>query len=146
MADPRHINDAALQLIKSFESCRLDAYQDGAGIWTQGWGHTDGITADSPDITQDQADEWLSDDLLNAEAAVQRLIEVVLTDNQYGALVSLTYNAGTAPLKRTLGTKLNAGDYAGAADQFMAWKMSGGVISDGLVRRRTAERALFLTL
>jgi len=141
----RSINDAGLALIKSFESFRSEPYQDEGGIWTIGYGHTEGVTEDSDDITEAQAETLLCGDLQSAEDAVSRLITVDLDDNQYAALVSLTFNAGTAPLMRTLGQKLNAGDYAGAAEQFAAWRLAGGIVSDGLVRRRAAERELFLT-
>lgn len=139
------LNDAGKSLIKSFEKCSLIAYNDGYGVWTQGWGHTHGITPSSTPIMQDEADQWFDSDIAIFEPMVNTIITIPLNDNQYSALVSLCFNAGSAPLHQTLGTKLNAGDYTGAADQFLRWVYAGGRLSDGLVNRRLKEKALFLT-
>lgn len=141
----RKINDAGFDLIKSFESCSLTVYQDIKGIFTQGWGHISGITADSPPITQEQADDWLDDDLDTAEASVSNNITADLTDNQFSALVSLVFNCGNAPLLGHLGEYLNNGDYEAAADAFLQWCHAGGKVIAGLLRRREAEKALFQT-
>jgi len=141
----RQINQAGLSLIKSFESFRASAYLDEGGTWTIGYGHTEGVSGDTPPVTEKQAEALLRQDLQAAESSVCRLVKVELNDNQYAALVSLVYNAGSAPLVRMLGIRLNAGDYAGAADEFFRWRLAGGIVSDGLVRRREAERALFMT-
>ncbi|WP_312069487.1 lysozyme, partial [Acinetobacter sp.] len=78
-------------------------------------------------------------------ASVNNLVKVPLSQNQFDALVSLTYNIGSTAFKNsTLLKKLNAKDYAGAADQFLRWNKGGGKVLKGLVRRREAERALFL--
>lgn len=139
----RPINADGLTLIKSFESFRAHAYQDSGGVWTIGYGHTNGVTSDSPDITREQAEVLLRNDLANVIAAVEKTIHVSLTDNQFSALVSLAYNAGTAPLIHTLGSLLNAGDYVNAAEQFLKWNHVGGAVSNGLTRRREAEKTLF---
>lgn len=120
-------------------------YQDGGGVWTQGYGHTRGITASSSAITEDEALQLLADDLQTAEVEVSRIIRVSLNDNQFAALVSLVFNCGSAPLLMTLGKKLNSGDYDGAGDSFLVWDHIGGVVSDGLERRREAEKELFNT-
>ena len=86
----------------------------------------------------------LAADLKNWERSVNLRITAPLTQNQFDALVSLVFNVGSKPLYLTLGTKLNAGDYAGAADEFMKWCHAGGVEVAGLLRRREAERLLFL--
>lgn len=85
----RTINDAALQLIKSFEGCQLTAYQDQRGIWTVGFGHTGNVN-EGDTITQEQADQYLLEDLQHAESTVGRLVNVDISDNQFGALCSLT--------------------------------------------------------
>jgi lysozyme len=141
----REINEAGLNLIKYYEGFRADPYQDSKGIWTQGWGHTIGIDKDSPTVTQEEAEVWLEDDLSDAEHSVENNVTVQLSDNQYSALVSLVFNLGTAPLFGTLGAKLNNGDYEGAGDEFQRWCHSGPDVVEGLVRRRDAEKALFLT-
>ena len=88
--------------------------------------------------------DWVRHELARTEYDVSRLINVPLTENQFGALVSFTYNVGSGNLKAsTLRQKLNRGDYAGAADEFPKWRRAGGKILRGLVRRRAAERALF---
>jgi lysozyme len=142
---PRQINEAGLNFIKSFESCSLKPYLDSANIPTQGWGHTEDVEIDDPTITQSQADQWLEDDLQNAESDVERLITQPLTDNQFAALVSLVYNAGNAPLLGHLGEYLNAGLYDQAADAFLQWDHVNGRVLAGLTKRREAERQLFLT-
>ncbi len=93
----------------------------------------------------EQALEWLKEDVAEAVAEVCRLVKVKLTQNQFDALVSLTFNAGPGPLLKTLGAKLNAGDYAGAAGQFKKWDWSAGHEIPGLESRRLAEAAHFLT-
>lgn len=139
----RIVNEAGLRLIKSFESCRLTSYADVGGKPTIGWGHTHGVLL-GQHICQDQADSFLLEDLALAEADVQTLIKVPLTDNQFSALVSLRFNCGRAPLTTTLGQALNRGAYGGAADMFLRWDMVGPNVVPGLADRRAAERALFL--
>jgi len=141
----RSIDVAGLALIKSFEGFRATAYQDEAGVWTIGYGHTAGVTESSPAITEPQGELLLRADLQTAEESVEHFIGVDLNDNQFSALVSLVYNTGAAPLRRTLGQKLNDGDYDGAAHEFQRWRRAGGMVSDGLVRRRKAEADLFMT-
>jgi len=142
------ISDAGLELISSFEGLRLAAYLDPAGIPTIGWGHTAGVHL-GMDITRAQALELLRQDTSGAAASVNRLVTRPLTQPQFDALVSLVFNAGTAPLSPgTLGRKLNAGDFAGAAAEFPRWvkatDKSGRVVTlPGLVRRRAAEEAMF---
>lgn len=136
-------------LIKHFEGCRLSAYQDGAGIWTIGWGWArpvDGVDIHSGmTITQEKADALFTEGVVDYEQAVCRRVTVALNQNQFDALVSFTYNLGPASLERsTLLAKLNAGDYAGAASEFDRWIYIGKDPSDGLIRRRAAEKALFL--
>lgn len=95
--------------------------------------------------TLEQAKEYFAHDLNRFESSVNKLVEVPLSQNQFDALVSLTYNIGqTAFSNSTLLKKLNAKDYQGAADQFLRWNKGGGKVMKGLVRRREAERALFL--
>ena len=87
----------------------------------------------------------LTDDLLATEDAVKRLVNVPLTQGQFDALVSLTFNIGVAQFqKSTLLRKLNAGDLAGAAEEFLRWNKAGGKVAEGLVRRRVAEKGRFV--
>ncbi|MER1467028.1 lysozyme [Enterobacter hormaechei] len=143
-------SDKGIALIKQFEGCKLTAYQDSVGVWTIGYGwtqHVDGkpIRAGMT-IKQETAERLLKTGLVSYESDVSRLVKVGLTQGQFDALVSFTYNLGAGSLSTsTLLRKLNAGDYAGAADEFLHWNKAGGKVLNGLTRRREAERALFLS-
>lgn len=139
----RRINAAGLSLIKSFESLQLHAYQDVVGVWTIGYGHTEGVKAGQT-ITAAQADQFLLSDLSEAESAVERLITVPLNDNQFAALVSFTFNLGGGSLEiSTLRKELNRGDYAAVPSQLALWVKAGGKTLPGLVKRRKAEAELW---
>lgn len=143
-------NDAGVALIKSFEGLRLKAYHDSVGVLTIGFGHTSAagapLVTKGLTITDDEAEQILRTDLLLYEDVVEEAVTVPLTGNQFAALVSFTYNLGGGNLRSsTLLRKLNAGDYAGAADEFARWDKAGGKVLAGLTRRRAAERELFLT-
>lgn len=140
----RSISEAGLLLIKQAEGLRLAPYQDSKGVWTIGYGHTKGITQETDVITREEAEELLRNDLETAQGDVERLVRVPLSENQYSALVSLVFNTGADPLRLTLGRKLNAGDYSGAAGEFLKWSHAGGEVLPGLLKRRGLERGLFL--
>jgi lysozyme len=138
-------SQAGVQLIKGFEGVRLNAYDDGVGVMTIGVGHIRGVQ-DGDIITEDQADDYLREDLSTAEGAVNRLVKVPINQAQFDALVSFTFNLGAGALaSSTLLKKLNAGDYDGAADELLRWNRAGGRIMAGLTKRRISERMLFLT-
>ncbi len=144
------VNQAAIDLIKEFEGFEAKAYRDPVGIWTIGYGTTEmaGVGIDPKagmTITQDDAERYLQLAVQKFAAKIEDMIDVPVTDNQFGALVSLGYNIGTGALaKSTVMKRLNAGDYQGAADAFAMWNKAGGKVLPGLTRRRAAERALFL--
>ena len=136
---------AGLALIKSFEGLRLTAYLDGAGIPTIGYGHTHEVSPGTS-CTEAEADAWLDTDLLVAETGMMECVKVGLTQNQFDALVSFTFNLGVGALKEsTLLRLLNAGSAQLAAEQFPQWNLVAGKPSPGLTRRRMAEQALFGT-
>lgn len=136
--------EKGLELIKHFEGLRLGAYQCSADVWTIGYGHTAGVKPGDA-ITTEQADAFLRQDVADSERAVSRFVSVPLTQNQFDALVSFTFNLGSGSLRNsTLLKKLNAGDYSGAAEQLLRWVNAGGKKLPGLVRRREAEKTLFL--
>ncbi|MEQ9887555.1 lysozyme [Pectobacterium zantedeschiae] len=143
---PETINDAGLNLIKSFEGLRLTKYLDTAGRWTIGYGHL--ILSNenfNNGITTQEADLLLRQDLKTAETGVQHCVKVDLNGNQFGALTSFAYNLGVENLEEsTLLRLLNQGDYDAAADQFPRWDKDGEQIVEGLLHRREAEKALFL--
>ncbi len=168
----RDVPQQGIELIKSFEgipdgdpsSVNIDAYLCPAGVWTIGWGHAlvDGgaqlkgvankarARALYPGgITREQAEALLRGDLIPRAASVSSLLKVGVDDSQFAALIALVFNIGAGNLAAsTLLRKLNAGDAAGAADQFLAWDKArvNGVLQPlaGLTRRRKAERAMFL--
>jgi lysozyme len=138
-----NMSDEGIQFLKSFEGCRLEAYQDQAGIWTIGYGHTAGVK-EGDTCTQEQAERWLEDDLNWAAIVVKNAIDVPLTDNQRDALTDFVFNVGSGNfMHSTLRKKLNAGDYEGSAAEFARWNKAGGKVSKGLVRRRAAEEEMF---
>ena len=139
---------AAYALIKEFEGLRLHAYQDSAGVWTIGWGHT-GDVKRGQSITIHQAEALLALDIGIAAAAVNRHVEAPLSQNMFDALVSFTFNLGEGRLAQsTLLKKLNLRDYHAAAAEFPKWvkgKHKGKKVTlPGLVKRRAAERAMFV--
>ena len=143
------ISEIGLKLIAQFEGCYLQAYLCPANVWTIGIGTTiypNGVKVKKGDkCTLEQAHEYLAHDMIEFEKTVNDSVKVPLSQNQFDALVSLTYNIGSAAFKNsTLLKKLNAKDFTGAADQFLVWNRGGGKVLKGLVRRREAERALFL--
>lgn len=143
-------SDKGIALIKEFEGCKLTAYQDSVGVWTIGYGWTKPVDGKpiraGMTIKQETAERLLKTGLVSYESDVSRLVKVGLTQGQFDALVSFTYNLGARSLSTsTLLRKLNAEDYAGAADEFLRWNKAGGKVLNGLTRRREAERALFLS-
>jgi len=139
---------AVYDLIKQYEGLRLHAYQDSAGVWTIGWGHT-GDVKRGQSITIHQAEALLALDIGIAAAAVNRHVEAPLSQNMFDALVSFTFNLGERRLaESTLLKKLNLRDYAAAAAEFGKWvkaTIKGKKVTlPGLVRRRAAERAMFV--
>ena len=141
-------SQAGVDLIKQFEGQRLTAYKCPAGIWTIGYGHTSAAGAPEVQpgmtITYQEANAILVRDLGKYEDAVDRLVKVPLTQNQFDALVSFTYNVGEGALaKSTLLKKLNAGQYDAVPAELMKWTKGGGKELPGLVRRRRAECAMW---
>jgi lysozyme len=144
----RQINSKGLDLIKKSEGLKLVAYQDQAGVWTIGYGHTKGVFR-GMNITEAQAEAFLLDNIANACRAVETYVKVTLTDNQFAALVDFTFNEGDGALEHsTLLRLLNSGDFIGAAQQFLVWDKiheDGRVVeSSDLKLRRQSEQVLFL--
>jgi lysozyme len=147
------VNDAALDLICEFEGFIDHWYPDPAHGWkvpTCCYGHTDAAGEPKYAKTKDkrftkaEGRLILERDLAQYAAQVRTYVKAPLNEDQFGALVSFTYNLGSANLlKSTLLKKLNKGDYEGAAREFYRWNRAGGKIMKGLVRRRAAEADLF---
>lgn len=137
---------AGKALIQSFESCRLEAYQDERGVWTIGYGHTGPEVVKGYSCSQAQADSWFLQDTGFACRAVNSGVTVRITQNEFDALVSFTFNVGAGSLAHsTMLRMLNASNYQGAADQFAVWNHVNGQVDAGLTRRRAAEQALFVS-
>lgn len=137
-----------IDLIKSFEGVRLSAYKavSTEKYYTIGYGHYGPDVESGMRITQAQADEILKQDLMKFESAVDAYISVEINQNQFDALVSFAFNCGANALKvSTLRYYINQGNYLKAADEFGKWVKSGGIVLNGLARRRAAERELFVS-
>lgn len=140
------MTEVLLKLVKGFEGCRLEAYQDSVGVWTIGYGYTGlGVSAGLM-WTQQKADEMLEQVLTKVQEEVKHLVTVDVTQNQLDALTSFAYNLGLGALGESqLLHKLNSGLTEQSAEEFIRWDRAGGVVLAGLLRRRTAERDLFLS-
>jgi lysozyme len=150
-----------ISLIKQFEGCHLRPYLCPANLWTVGYGHVIyPAQASAPDRrsypldpvhnctwTQEEVDSLLAADLSRFEQGISRMFAGV-ADHQahFDALVCWSFNVGLgAAQSSTLRMKYNRGEYDAAADEFLKWNKSAGRVLPGLIRRREAERALFLS-
>lgn len=144
----RRVGPRAIALLHHFEGCRLTAYKCPAGVWTIGWGNTryaNGQPVREGDrISQATADELFRSILATFEAAVEKAAPGA-PPHQFGALVAFAYNVGIGALQSSTLLRLhNAGNFAGAAEQFLRWNKAGNKVLKGLQRRRAAERLLYL--
>ena len=139
---------SGVNLIKSYEGLRLNAYKDSAGKMTIGYGHLIlPFEHLESGIKESRAERLLILDLAVAEDAINRMVHAPLTQNQFDALVSLIFNIGIGAFhKSTLRTLLNIGNMTGAADEFLRWNKADGKVFDGLIKRRHSERDLFLAV
>ena len=145
------LNQATIDLVKEFEGLRTTAYKDSAGIWTIGYGTTAragvGIEpVEGMEITEAEAEYYLQKGLEKFSTEITGAITQPINENEFGAFVSLAYNIGSGAFKRSTALrKFNAGDKQGAANAMLMWNKAGGRVLNGLIRRREAERALFMT-
>ena len=155
-----NVSQKCIQQIKQDEGVRSKPYQCPALLWTVGVGHViDPTHARVPManrkelpippgwdrvLSAEEIDDILRKDLARFESGVLRLIKVPMTQGQFDALVSFSFNVGLGNLQNsTLRMKLNRGDYEGAAEQFLVWTKAGGKVLKGLVIRRTHEKEMF---
>jgi len=139
----RCLNDEGLALIKEFEGLNLKTYQCPARLPTIGYGHTR-LVEPGMVITQEQAEQFLRDDVRLAERAVLRLVQVPLSDNQFAALCCFIFNVGTRNFENsTLLRLLNRGWYEQVPAQLTRWNKVKGEAMGGLARRRAAEARLW---
>lgn len=145
------VNKATIDLVKKFEGLKLKAYICPAGVLTIGYGYTNkagfGPGVKAGDVwTEEMADQMLHEGLKVFADEIRPLFKRRATPNQFGAFLSLAYNIGTGAFSRSTALRrFNAGDDAGAVEALTWFNKAGGRVMRGLVRRREAEKALFLT-
>jgi lysozyme len=147
------INAEALSLVKEFEGIRLKAYPDpgskDGNPWTIGHGHTGlltGVRVKKGDvITNEQAEEFLQKDLEGVVAIIKKYVKVELNENQYGALASFVFNIGEGQFAKSSVLKfINEGKLDSVPGRMALYRLNDGKVMAGLVRRRTAEGALWM--
>lgn len=140
-----------IQMIKHHEGVRYKPYRCPAGLWTVGVGHVIGDGSSLPSdwdrkFTTEEVDSILSTDLRRFERGVLRYCRGPLTQGQFDALVSFSFNAGLGNLQRsTLRMKHNRGEKEATAKEFMKWTKGGGRVLPGLVKRRSDEATLYMS-
>lgn len=131
------------EIIKKYEGFRADPYYCVGGYCTVGYGHVL-PKGTKKSVTKEEADELFEKDLAKTESAVSRLVVQRLTQNQFDALVSFTFNLGPGTLQRsTLRRKINRGEMQDAPREFLKYVYASGKKWPGLQRRRATEASLF---
>lgn len=134
----------AFDFVAKFEGLKLKAYKCPANVWTIGYGHTQGVR-EGDKITNEEAEMMLIEDLNAIARQVARYINMPVSEGQFIALLSFAFNCGVNALARSSILRyLNQGEINRAADSFLLWNKAGGKVMAGLVKRREAERELFL--
>jgi lysozyme len=137
-------SEKGLALIRQFEGLRLSAYKCPAGVATIGYGTTKGVKM-GMEITRDEAERLLCEDVQRFADHVAALVKVPLNQSQIDALIAFVYNIGPSAFgKSTMLKLINQGLVEDAANQFLRWNKVNGEPLAGLTRRRKAERDLFL--
>ena len=142
---------SSLELVKEFEGFEPEVYEDVVGVKTVGYGTAATSGRDIPEsVTEEEASAMAQEDLDKIEQQLDDIIKVDITPNMKEALKSLAYNVGIGAIKKSKGLKkLNEGDIEGAAEEFFdedkGFVKAGGEKLAGLVRRRAAERDVFLS-
>jgi len=137
------ISEEGKALIKKFEGCKLEAYLCPAEKWTIAYGRIKNVK-EGDTCTQEQAEKWLNEELVEYEEYVENLVEVPLSQCQFDALVAWTYNLGPSNLSSSTMLKcLNKTEFERVPSEIKRWNKAGGEVLDGLIRRREAEAMLF---
>lgn len=138
-----NISQEGIALIKKFEGCKLEAYQDSVGVWTIGYGHTKDVK-EGDQINQDEAENLLQEEMPEYEGYINNLVKVPLKQYQFDALCAWVFNLGSGNLQEsTLLRVLNDGKYDEVPQQIKRWNKANGEVLEGLIRRREAEALLF---
>ena len=133
----------AAQFIARWEGCKLTAYQDVVGIWTIGYGRTTNVHPG--DVTQEQADAWLAEEVETFRRGVRGAVLVPLNGNQLtNGLYVVAYNIGLAAFRGSRCCANSTMETTKALPISFLWNKAGGRVVQGLVNRRAAERDLFL--
>ena len=139
-----NISDNGLSLIEQFESLKFKAYKDIRGILTIGYGHTGSDVTDGLIISKNQAEILLKNDAQVTVQTINRLVKVVLNQNQFDALCSFIFNVGSGNFASSTMLKLiNQSNFTDAANEFPKWDKAAGTIVQGLLNRRLKEQELF---
>lgn len=137
-------SEEGLALTKGFEGLRLGAYQDCAGVWTIGYGHTGSDVQEGGTVSEFEAEALLRADIASAVGCVRRAVEAAITQAQFDALVDFCFNVGRRSfLLSSLLKYVNRGEFESVPVQFGLWVHAGGKEVPGLVRRRKAEAEMF---
>ncbi len=138
-----NISKEGIDLIKYFEGCRLEAYEDAVGVPTIAYGRIKDVKM-GDSCTKAQAEAWLDEELHEYEGYINDAVTVSLNQNQFDSLVSWVYNLGPSNLKSSTMLKvLNKEQYADVPEQIQRWNKAGGKVLEGLTKRRNAEALLF---
>jgi GH24 family phage-related lysozyme (muramidase) len=141
--DDLTISQDGIDLIKKFEGLELESYQDSVGVWTVGYGHTE-TARPNMSISEKEAEGLLREDLDHFEEGVNRLVTVSISQNQFDALVSFSFNVGLGAFSEsTLLQEINSNNLDQAEKEFSRWVYAGGNKLEGLINRRKAEAKLF---
>ena len=135
-------SERGLKLTEDSEGCRLRSYRDTGGVWTIGYGHTNGVRPNQV-ISQETAEALLKLDLKLAKDTVNKYA-MPCTQNQFDALCDFVFNVGPSQFLESTLLKLHkAGEYDKAAEEFPKWKFDNGRVIKGLVVRRQKEKDLY---
>ena len=147
MAGARRLSARGARLIAEFEGFRSCPYRDPVGVWTVGYGSTHGVGPGSRCLTRAQALARMRREVDQEYGAAVNALPVRLTQNRFDSLSSFTYNLGPGAIGSGtgIGRALRRKQWRRAADEMLEWNQAGGHVLAGLVRRRKAERKLFLT-
>ncbi len=137
------ISEDGLELIRNFEGCETDAYQDSVGVWTIGYGHTKGVE-EGQTCSFEDAEIMLSQEMEEYEGYINDMVKVDLQQHEFDSLVAWVYNLGPTNLgESTMLKVLNGGQFDRVPDEMKRWNRAGGEVLAGLVRRRQAESLMF---
>lgn len=136
-----HISSEGLQLLANAEGCRTSPYQCSAGVWTNGIGHTRGVTP-ATEVSERQVAVNLIDDVQRVESGIARCMPGAMPQGVYDATVSFAFNVGVGAVCRsTYARFINQQRWQDACDQLMRWVYVSGERNKGIETRRSAERA-----